>query len=173
MITHQTRIVAIIALLFVLSMAALLWLIISKITVEGTALTERVETIADNNAKMKVYRDLQRLVDETEEHRESIGLFVLSEDKTSEFLTDIESLEKSQGVELTTNSLNVTTKEGVFDELVIEFLVKGNEEGVKKMMRIFETLPYHSKVTSLMFTKEEGGEWSGDLELSVTLLKDI
>lgn len=173
MTTRKTHIVAIFALLYVLIATGVLAWVVYEVAQAGAVLQERVATIADQNAKSKVYQDLSNLVLRTKAEREALLGFVLTEDQTSSFLTDIESLGVSQGVTLTTDSLKVSEKEGSFNELLIQFSVEGTEENVKKMLSIFETLPYHSRVSSLTFSRDKTGKVHSTIVIDITLLKHV
>lgn len=169
--TRRTHIVGIFALAYLFfAMSALAW-VIYEVSVSGQDLLDRVAAIADKNAKVKTYTEFSKLIEETEAERKTLASHVLTEDKTSAFLTEIESLASSVGVTLRTSSLEVNDKkESVFNSLIIKFEMEGPELFVKNLLSIFETLPYHSQVTSLTFTQTENGSVKGTVEIKVTLL---
>jgi len=173
MMTRQTKIVGIIGLVYVFLTAALLGWVIFEVITAGQALTERVTAIADKNAKVKVYSELSNLVKETKTQRETLASFMLTEEDTSTFLTDIESIGASKQVSLVTDSLQVTKQDGLFDLLSIQFSLEGRESSVAEMLTIFETLPYHSQVFSLTYERGEGDVVKSTLGLEVSLLKHV
>ncbi len=154
----------------------------------GTELTTRIVAIEQNVSKEKMVTNLEAAMAKTQDERNEISAFVLTEDETSVFLTDIEKVAATQNVTLTTNSLEVVkpikkvasgtttpqTQEitpSLFDTLSISFLIEGQEDAVKKMLYVFETLPYHSTVNMFTLKREAGGYAKGTLNLSVSLLK--
>jgi hypothetical protein len=168
MLTQKTNTIALFALLFALCSGALYAWVFYEVMTSGQSLTERVATIADTRAKERAYKDLALQVANTASKREALNSFVLTEDKTGTFLTEIEALGTQIGVKLTTTSLKVEKKKDLPDTLQVQFSIEGNELSVKKMLTIFETLPYHSVVQSVTFTKE-GGSIRSSIDLKVTL----
>lgn len=171
MTTNKTTLIAIISVLFVLfSLAVVSW-VVYEVETAGKMLGERVLAIANTNAKIKAYNELFELVETTKIERETLTDFVLTEDKTGSFLTDIENLGASNNVSLTTNSLQVVKGKDKPDTLNVQFALSGAESSVKKMLQLFETLPYHSSVSSLLFTRKDGNFVEGTVTLDITLLK--
>lgn len=169
--TRNTSIVALTSLVFVVvASLGLVW-VLYTVTTAGDTLQEHITTIANNDAKEKAFADLSALVAQTASIREELKTFVLTEENTSVFLTDIESLGVAQGVKLTTNSLDVKRQSGMFDLLTIKFTIEGQETAVQKMINIFETLPYYSQVVALSLSKDGAQTTKSDLELTVTVLK--
>ncbi len=171
MLSKKTNTVVLAALLFaLLSMGVFAW-VFYEVTTAGRSLTERVDTIADTRAKERAYKELTLQVAQTKEQRDALNSFVLTEDGTGAFLTEIEHLGTIQGVELTTNSLKVVTLKDSPDTLQVQFGIVGEEQAVKKMVTILESLPYHSVVSSLSLTKESGEKMRSVVDLAVTLFK--
>lgn len=171
--TRRTQIVGIFALVYLCAAASALGWMIYTVSITGEELETRVAAIADKNAKVKMYTDFAKLIEDTQNERAILASHVLTENETSGFLTDIESLAASVGVALSTRSLNVADiKNSSFDELVITFDVEGPEMLVKNLLRIFETLPYHSQISTLTFAVSEGGTIKGSIEVKVTLLQN-
>ena len=167
----KTYIISIIAFIFLcVSGAALVWFLYT-ISASGVELTQKMELIADRNAKVQMHTELSRLIERTEIARTQLTRYVLTEDSTSNFLTSIEQTGRAVGVELITRSLQVVPQEGKFDSLMIEFTVTGSSDAVRSMLVVFESLPYHSQVEKLTFKKEDAGRVSAEVGLKVTLGK--
>lgn len=166
-----TNIVAIASACYLLAAVAALALIMYGIHTSSIALTERITAIADKHAKQKTYREFSALLKSTQEERAQLSTFVLTEAQTSSFLTEIEQLGAHHGVELITDSLQVVEKEGSFNDLSIKYSIEGREDLVQKMIVLLETLPYHSKINTLSFIREESGSTKSNVELLVTLSK--
>jgi hypothetical protein len=173
MISKQTQIVALIAFIYASIASGLLWWVSNQISVSGEALSTRVAAIAEQNARSRAYSELTRMVKNSEQKRTALAQHLLTEDQTSSFLTDIESLGMAQGVELTTDSLKVTRQESFTDLLTIDFSISGQEPAVMRMLELFENLPYHSQVTSLTFTRGSSGKVESSIELTVSLFKHV
>jgi hypothetical protein len=169
----KTLTILIISLVFVLASAVVLGLVLYKVHREGLELAERVTLIADRNAKIKMYAELSRLVEDTEGERAELSSYVLTENDTSAFLTEIERLGVETGNQLSTASLDVVEKGSDYDELHIKFNVEGTEASVKEMLHVFEILPYHSKVESVLLTKESDDGFRGVINLTVSILSYV
>jgi hypothetical protein len=171
MFSKKTNTIVLISLIFsVCSVCALVW-VLYTVTRAEQSLRERIAIIADTRAKERAYKDLALQVENTKAQRTTLGSFVLTEEGTGAFLTEIERLGVLQGVTLTTNTLKVVTKKDLPDTLQVQFAIVGGEQAVRKMLTILETLPYHSVVSSLTLTKETGGQVRSVVDLAVTLFK--
>jgi hypothetical protein len=171
--TRRTQIFGIVALAYLVVAASALGWVAYRVEVNGQELKDRVDAIADKNAKVKTYTEFSKLIEETETERSLLASHVLAEDNTSSFLTEIETLAANVGVTLFTRSLQVSDKKkSSFDDLVIVFDVTGPEVLVKNLLTILETLPYHSQVSSLTFTRGESGVIEGTIEVKVSLLQN-
>jgi hypothetical protein len=167
----KTKLIGIISLIYLLVAAGVLAWVLYEIYTSGKELDERVALIADKHATSRAYTELSNLLLSTKSDREELTTYLLTEEHTSDFLTDIESFGPRLGVALTTLSLTVEEKEGMFDDLLIEFSFEGTEFAVKNMLEVFETLPYHSQVTTLTMTESIDGNTEVTLGLRVSLLK--
>lgn len=171
MTENKTRIIAIIALIYLAAACGIYFTVAREVALAGKSLEERVDAIVATNSKEKVYRDLSELVEKTKTERETLAGFVLEEEETGNFLTNIERLGVEQGVVLVTNSLKVEKQKDAPDLLSVQFALEGQEQHVRKMLTIFETLPYHSNVAALTFMREPDGTTKSTIDLTVTLLK--
>jgi len=167
--TSKTFLIFIGACVYFLAASAALLVMIYTVEKSGRELESRVALINDQNAKIKMYTELSRLLEQSASQRAELSSYVLKEDQTSSFLTEIESLASIRSVQLTTQSLKVIPKDGKFDELSIEFAIEGSEKSVEEMLQILEKLPYHSKLSSVLLSKEQTGDLSGSVKLSLSL----
>lgn len=165
----KTKFILSITVICFLAALCVLGFMLYEVHSKGRDLDTRIALIAERNAKVQMYTKLSRLVEDTQLERSKLQKYVLTEDETSSFLTDIEALGAVVGVELATRELAVEKKDGAFDELAIEFEVTGTEGAVKQMLSVFETLPYHSAVSSVVLSKESNGNFTGVIELDVSL----
>ena len=122
------------------------------------------------------YKRLQELLEKTETERALLERHVIAgENGTVSFLSLIDEVADELGVELSTEALKVeTTDEPGFDELVVEFSFKGQESQIIRLVKMFETLPYHSRLTALELIRtynNETGQWSmgGNLTFKLSI----
>ncbi len=172
MMGRNAKISLIISLAFMLtSLTALTWVIL-KVDQEGDNIHAQVKVIADSLAQEKEYRDLENLVVSSAVKREQIAQFVLTEDKTIDFLSQVETIGEEQGVNLQTTSLEVKPGEGMFDSLLVSFSLKGEEDRLYKMIKILEELPYHGELRELDFTRKgRDGNSTVRVQLAVSIVK--
>lgn len=168
--TYQTKATFMGALIYFAIAGGVLVFWIYTVHSAGRELESRVALIAEGNAKVRMHNELSRIIDETEAERSALGNHVLTHAKTSSFLTEIESLGTSFGVELSTQSLKVVENDTIFDELTIEFTFEGSDQAARQMLRTFETLPYDSKVASVVVTRGEDGTVTGSVKIVLSLL---
>ncbi len=192
MTIKHTYIIGAIACIYVFTAVACLAWVLHEVSVSGLLLKDRISVIETNSAKEKANKELTNLLESTKTEREGIDAYLLTEDTTSNFLTDLENIAKAQGVVLTTNSLEVvkpvkkviststatSTADAVdvqqnplFQQLAISFAVEGNESGVKKMLQIIENIPYQSQVTAFSLNRQSVGSAKGIISVTITLLK--
>ncbi len=168
----KTRLLAIFSLtFFVVSVGVLSWFVY-QIVYAGDQLTQRIEAIALMNANLKTNAELEVLIEETVEERETLANLILTEEGTSVFLTDIEGVAQQIGVELSTRSRDVVEREEEsYNALSLQLQIEGTNQQVVRMLEILEVLPYHSSVQSLRLTQEPGKPTQAEVGLMVTLKK--
>jgi len=174
MITKKTKVVGISSALFFLAACAGMFFLGQYVQNEGEKLVKQTKEVEDFNMREQSYRELSNLIDSTQEDRSELNKYILTEEKTIDFLSTIEQIAIDQGVELTTNSLHISEETGMFDALTISFSVAGLQQQVETMLQIFETLPYHAFVSDITFqySKTEGVKMlRGTIELTVSILQ--
>lgn len=172
MINQKTKIILGFTFIFLLLSVVGLWWMSTQVSSVGKTLKSEVKVVADRLAQEQKYAELVDLVNETETVRNELETYILTEEETIDFLAQIEQIGIDQGVDLETLSLNVVEKSGMFDELVVNFSVSGNELLVLKMIDVLESLPYHSQIESLDIERRtELNEALMRVRLSVSLIK--
>lgn len=165
----------VVSLVFVaVAAGVLLWLWVG-IDNFGGKLYARMQTIANERALKNQYTQLLATVGETQEEREALAKFVLTdENDTIALLSQIDEIAHAHNLELTTSDLKVIEKSGDFDDLSVSFHFEGGKASVEKMIQMFETLPYHGYITSLSVHRG-AAESSGyvSTEASISLLLSI
>ncbi len=140
----------------------------------STELDERRLEAATQEAHREGLKLLSRLVDESTEERATLSSYIIPDDEVIDFLSLLRRLGEEQGVELTTESLNVVTDKTQFEKLSVTVLVKGSYGGVVQMLKILETLPYQSSVVEVSLNMEGvSGQWMGKFRVQVTKQKAL
>lgn len=128
-----------------------LWMTVDQYGVE---LAEQAQIIADQQAFQSQFVRLEETIEKTAEQRTALGALILQDDgDTIGLLSEFDQIASEQGVELTTQNLSVAELPGSFNELVLSYSLGGSEAAVKRMISIFETMPYHSEVTSVSLAR--------------------
>ncbi|MFT5849765.1 MAG: hypothetical protein ACI9H6_000581 [Patiriisocius sp.] len=169
MIIKKTKIIGLLTLvLFSTSCAGVVfaWEYIHR---EGENLGSEITAVSNYLAREATYEDVSRLVADTQVNREELISYILTEEKTINFLADVEQIALDQGIELTTDTLKVEEGTGLFDTLTVAFSVLGPEVYVLQMLQILETLPYYSSVVQMNLNKEMGLNGLSVIEGTVTL----
>lgn len=169
---QSTHFVAIFSLCFFVVCAVCLGWTLMTVRAIGSQFEAQVVTIANNSARESAYRSLEQLIAETQTERAQLQTYLLTEQETSSFLTNIEHLGEKMGVALATDSLEVKKQSGLFDLLTIRFSLEGDRQHIDTAISLFENLPYHSYIKNLTITTEERGSTRSTLEVVVTLLKE-
>lgn len=174
---HNTKIIAGmsgILLLAALSAFAGFTYIVSK---KKGELEVQLQAAAAAKAHERELSSLVRVVKETQDEREELNTYMLTEGEIIGFLSLIETVAKEQGVELKTSQLTEQEASVTFERLNIRTLVSGPYAAVARTLAIFEELPYQSSLPNVALTKrddEQGGDsWSGEVEIVVTKFKKI
>ncbi len=167
--TSKTTLIFIGSLIYLCVASLVLGLGIYKVHKAGKELQNRLTAISEQNAERQSHTALARILAESEEDRNAIDAFVLTERKTSEFLTEIESLGSGLGITMTVESLAVLEREGAVDDIKIEYALEGEDASVRKMLSILENLPYHSKVVAGTLSRGNDTITLGRLELVLSL----
>lgn len=169
--SHKAKIVFILSLIYLISTSVTLGWLAVEVRRVGAELNEYVTVIANKAAQKQAFSKLEELVDETEAERSQLRKYILSEEETISFLAEIEQIGIEQGVQLTTNSLQVLEDAKGNDSLSVNFGIQGREELVFKVMQILETVPYHSELRSVSFTRDiESDTVTMNVVLILTLL---
>lgn len=159
---------SLLALISIILLATLVYFVFS----EGKKLMAQQQLMANQEVQTQSYVALEKLLSISAEQRTAMHTYVLTEDETIEFLSNIERIAPEQGVELITGSLNVASS-SAFSLLKVQYSIKGETTAVERMLAILETLPYASSLTSLDITRgsTEGSGVTSQVELAVTLRK--
>ena len=177
MLIPKTRNIALFSLIFLIVSAVAFGFVVYKTSVLSIELQEQAVVIAQNNSLKQKHTELLNILKDTEQEREILSDFLLTEDSTIRFLSEIEQYAKAHGVSLTTNILEVSeTKTPLgFNILDVQFSFEGEKSQVKNLIRTFEELPYHGKVTDISLVRKGTSvdgvtRFSGKIDLELSLL---
>lgn len=168
----KTRIIFIASAIFSAAAVVVFGYFLFQTVNAGHMLTQRVDAIAQMNATLKTNTELSSLIGQTQEERIELAKLILTEARTSQFLTEIEAIASHVGVSLTTRSLKVVEqKEGSYDLLQLELQIHGRDDLVSRMLQLLEKLPYHNTMERLHVSKDSGTAAQAEVMLSITLQK--
>lgn len=142
--------------------------------VESDANTLRTQSqeLAFQKAQAEEQFETTRLLESTTQERAELADFVLSEATIIDFISQIETLAQTLGLEFDTeNIVPVETKEPSFDDLTIDFLFRGPKENALFMLQALESLPYHSYVNDVIVREEINGAWTVNTSIHITILE--
>lgn len=171
MSTSKTTNVLIFSILFMLLASGVCASVIYTVGKMGGELKLRAQAIADNSAKIRTYKELLTQYKETADKRSQLDAFVLTENEVGGFLTEIERIGTAQNIHITTNSLKIDKKPDTSDKLLVQFGLIGNEENVRRMLTLLESLPYPSTLTALTLSHGKDTPTESTVDISVTLVK--
>lgn len=159
------------ALLFAVAAAGGVWWLWVTVDSFGEELRNQMQTIANEAAFENQYAQLLTMVEESEAERTTLSTFILKdEDDTIALLSQLDDIAARQGVTLETQKLDVEETGEQFNQLILSYRLKGTEAAVMNMVRLFETLPYHSEIVALNIDrKRTESESITDVTAGITL----
>ncbi len=145
--------------------------ILTEIKAKGALLSEYIAVLDERSAQRDSFIRVKRQVDETADNRELIRKsFFKDESDSIDFLGEVESFAQSINLELETEELNKTQSEDKKTEYIdMTFVYQGQKDQVLNFTKLLENIPYHSWIKTLELREELNGDWTGRLELSITI----
>lgn len=133
-------------------------------------LVNAVELVATKEAEEQGKIRVSNLFLESQEERRELKQFVLTEDRLIDFVSEIEMIAGQQQVVFETKRIDDISKKGEkFGEYLLDVEFAGEQIAVRKMIEIFENLPYHGSVQAVTLM-EQGGEWRALITLHLTVV---
>lgn len=164
----KSKRIAILAILFFVSGVSVAGLVLYMIKLDGAQLAAQIETVETNRVIESKYSDLQATLDQSTSERDQLNSYMLTEDETVRFLSEIEGIAEKMGLQLITDSLSVTPfPNQSFQKIDLKFRVSGLKNNVLLFLSALESLPYYSRIEALSL---DGSAGSGVWEASVTLM---
>lgn len=171
MISKHTKTIGIIAVILVVAAICAFigtgYLLYAK----DNELKTRLQEAANVEVQIQELSTLTKVAEESASERGVLESFVLTDEDIIDFLALIETIGREQGIELTTQSLDVIEIDATYEELRIAIDLIGPRNSVIHTIRIFENLPYQSYLTNITLAQTGTGreeEWNSTFNVYVT-----
>lgn len=177
------RAVIILVLILILTIAAYA-LFFGEIRETNRAISLQRDSISGASKQELGLKALQSVLEATQEKRDALQNYIVTENGIVSFLESIESLEEQTGAAIEVRSIEKSTdKDSVFvEELSLNIRAKGSWEDVYYTFLLLEALPYKTRIDQIQFSKslveeDEAGEgdgadeWQGDFRFFVMKTK--
>lgn len=162
----------IISLSLLLVAGGALAIIVMSVISQGVKLEDQVMFLAEEKKQQDVQKKLFEIAESSKNDRQKLKEYFLAKESSSiDFLNDIERLAPEVGVELSTQGLD--TVKGIKDGpewIEIDFSFSGPKDRVQNFIKILETVPYVSQVTSLDLDAQSSLLWKADATIQVQIL---
>lgn len=167
----KTKKILIISIVTAAVTVSILGLFFNEIRSRGSQLEQQIAILTENNSKESTSVRVKRLIQETEQQRQTItNNFFANESQSISFLNEIEKLARNLGLSLKTEALDKVIDPVSNGETVkIIFAFNGQKSTVLRFAKILEVIPYHSTVDSLVLRKQLNGNWEGRATISITI----
>lgn len=170
MVTERTQNLAIFATIYFLVSLGILGGVFFEMDRMTSNFQAQLTLLQANAEQEQEYNALIRKVEDTEEERSKLQQYILNERDSISFLTEIEQLSLSPGIELVTEALNKVDVEGsTYDDLDIGLTFSGTFNELQSLIKVLESLPYHGSVNTVRISKE-GETFSGTIALTLSLI---
>lgn len=153
-------------------------LLFGEIGATNRAISIKEDSISQASEQESKLDDLLISVEETQEKRDALQKYILTDSGIVAFLEGIESLERQTSAAIEVRSIEKKVNENLafIEELSIDINVEGSWKGVYHTFLLLETLPYKVKITRLQFNESSDNDtgayaWRGDFRLLITKTK--
>jgi len=172
MILSKTNQYALFSLLFFVASVGVSGFTYHLIDKEGSKLETQMRIVGENKLLQEQYNSLLIAVDESKFEYEELNSYMLTEDKTINFLSEIETLASDMGLQFSTDSLEVVPLPNPqFKSINLALKATGKRDDMVGFLTILETLPYYSRIDDLTFSEvsKGGATWTSKISLMVGL----
>lgn len=141
-----------------------------EIMSNSTKLEQQIAAVAAQNEQEEELLRLQKLATNSETDRtELASYFLLRESDSISFLSKIETLAPSVGVQLQTVALEQVTADQK-EWIEVDFLASGTRIDVLNFVQILEIIPFVSRLTFVDLKQTSSNEWQANMTIQVQLL---
>lgn len=161
----------IIGILF-FSLTLTVFVIFTKFMLDDAAkLKTTVEEVAFKQAEDKGTIEVSKLFTDTEEERNKLKQYVLTEDTLIDFVSQLEATAGKMGLDFMTQGILPKTgkKNSRFSSVSINVGFSGDREQVMSMLKVIETLPYHGEVSQVS-VMSRGNTWETSVLMELTII---
>lgn len=162
--THIAIIAAISLMGAILVYAALSYLVAAK----RDLVIARAEGRVSSGARQLELAGLKDALASTAADRARLRELIVTDEHLTEFLALVEDGARAQGLVATTRSVDITGPEGRFEQLRVVLDARGSYAGLKALVLLFETMPFHIDMEDIALDQGQGGVWQGIFTFSVT-----
>ncbi len=169
--SKTTRYLTLSLLFFAVSLSAALFSFY-YVDKEGKELESKMEIVSKHRQLEERYRSLEVMVDESRAEYDELGSYLLTENNTINFLSEVETLAGSMGLTLITDALKADPLPNPkYQGITLQLRITGQYEPVLDFLKILETLPYYSRIDALSLEREgrTGETWTAAVTLLVGL----
>ncbi len=165
----------VIASILMLSAGAFLAAMVYQVLAQGDHLVLQIEAMEKERAQESSYLTLQRMFDKTTLNRENLRKYFLGQVSDSiDFVNKVETLAPSLGVSLETTGLaSVSDKVDDSQWAQATFEIAGSKDDLLRFIKILETLPYISQVTSVEMEVLSRSDWKAEVIIKVRVLNYV
>jgi hypothetical protein len=162
--TLHTFILAAIALFCAMAVYGVLaYVVVGKRALATSRATDRA-TLGSRQLELAT---LKAALVETAEDRAALHEFIVTDDRLTEFLALVEGSARAQGLKASTRSVDIVRPAGPFEELHVVLEAEGSYEGLKRLIALFETMPFHIDMEDIAIDRSDD-VWHGVFAFSVT-----
>lgn len=141
-----------------------------QIMTNSSTLEQQIAAVAAQSEQEQELLRLQRLATNSQADRAELATyFLLRESDSISFLSQIETLAPTIGIELQTVGLEQVVQEQR-NWIEVDFLASGSRLDVQNFIQILEIIPYVSRVTSVNLKETTGSTWQANITIQVQLL---
>lgn len=147
-------------------------LMVYQINAQGAELETQLIALEEERAQEASFLRLQRIAEESIADREQVRSYFLEQESDSiDFLNLIEAIAPEAGVVLATDALGLIVDPSDQSQWIeATFSFSGSREEVERFIRILESVPYVSRVTSIEMNARSSTEWRASVIIQVRVL---
>jgi len=167
-----TKKVIIAALVFLLATAALFGFMVYQVIGQGALLTQQIDALNKEQEQGNSYNQLLKLAEESVAERALLKSYFLDSNGNGiDLLNSIEAAAPQAGVSLQTESVQLIIDEADDSQWIqATFSVTANRQRVHDFVKVLETLPHVSRVTSVALTSSAPAVWDASIVIQVRVL---
>lgn len=167
----STKRIIIFATILVVFAAVVFALIVSQVITKQEQLIAQKQALQEEKAQEASRIALERLAGETEADREQLSsYFFQQQGETVNFLNQIEAIAPQVGVSLDTAGLDIVTDDNEEEWIEVMFAFSGTRSDVQRFIRILETVPVVSKLTSVNVSAQTSQLWQSNTTMQIKIV---